>query len=101
MAPTNSYRVPLIIGLLALAGCGTPPSIYTPQVAAMPNGPQAFAADLASCKSYERSSRLGGIFGMVGAGLTVAEASGGNPLATPDDVIDHCMREKGYEVAGR
>jgi hypothetical protein len=90
-----SWRVAVAAMILMAAGaCATPTRLYTPAVAEKPRGEAEYQADVAACKSYEAQTRLAiGMFGIAGA-----VASGNGAFDTPNDIVDSCMMQRGYQV---
>jgi hypothetical protein len=65
-----------------------------PTVAEKPRGDAGYQADLAACKAYEANVR----FGVALGGATAQLVSGNGLLDTPNDVVDSCMSQRGYQV---
>jgi hypothetical protein len=93
-----------MILLSAITGCTTTPTrLYEPAVAKKPRGDDGYRADLSDCKLYEAQSWLGiqvtyfGAGGLWGADAAQS-ASGDGIFDHPNDVVDDCMRARGYRV---
>jgi hypothetical protein len=89
-----------VILLLGVSDCATPTPLYQPAVAEKPRGDEGYRADLSDCKFYEAQTRLGIAVDYFGAGgLWGAQyAQSGSSDRKSDDVIDNCMRTRGYSV---
>ena len=90
-----SWRVAVVVMILMGAtACATPTRLYMPTVADKPHGEAGYQTDLAACKTYEENVR----FGVALGGATAQLASGNGLFDTPNDVVDSCMSQRGYQV---
>jgi hypothetical protein len=88
-----------VILLLGVTGCATPTPLYEPAVAEKPREDDGYRGDLSDCKFYAAQTQLGvidyfGAGGMYGAQHAQVRSSNGQL----NDVVDNCMRSRGYRV---
>jgi hypothetical protein len=88
-----------VIFLLGVTGCATPSRLYEPAVAEKPRGIDGYRGDVSDCKFYAAQTQLDivdyfGAGGMYGAQYAQSWSSNGRL----NDVVDNCMRSRGYRV---